>query len=353
MPFNRSTPQDILQRAQAEIDDELPGADARLRRSVELVIARVVTGMFYELYAYQDYISQQFLISTAEDENLDRLGGEYKIPRNLPTPAIGNVIFNGTNGTVIPATTLVQRADNVEFTVNADVTIASGTATAAVTAVVVGSAGNSVASTIISLESPITGITGNGAVDSAGLSGGADLETGDEYRIRLLARRQQPPMGGAKYDYVAWAKLVNGVTRVWPYPLQLGLGTVEVIFVCDNNPISIIPTSDVVAAVQAQINALAPETAVVTVIAPTANPQNFTIHLNPNTLVVQTAVQAELADFFAREAVPGGTLYLSRINEAIGVATGDFDHVLITPTANIVSSFGVIPTLGTITWGGI
>lgn len=353
MPFNVPTPQDILQRVQAEIDIALPGADARLRYSAELVIARVVTMAVYELYGYLDYISEQFLITTAEGPNLARIGGEYGIPPNQPTVAVGNVIFTGTNGTLIPAATIVQRADNVEFTVNADVTIASGTGTAAVRAVVAGSAGNSVASTIISLESPITGIQSSGAVDSNGLSGGADLETDPEYRIRLLARRQQPPMGGAASDYVAWAKLVTGVTRVWVYPLQLGLGTVEVIFVCDDNATSIIPTSGVVAAVQAQINARCPVTDQVTVIAPTASPQNFTIHLNPNTLIVQTAVQAELADLFTREAVPGGTLFLSHINEAIEIATGVNDHVLITPNANIVSSFGQIATLGTITWGSV
>lgn len=194
------------------------------------------------------------------------------------------------------------------------------------------------------------GAQSTATVNAPGLSAGTDEETDDRLRARVLERIQQPPHGGAAHDYVTWAKEVAGVTRAWVYPEQLGLGTVQVIFVMDDKEGTIIPDSTEVETVQDYIDAACPVTADVTVTAPVADAIDFTINISPNTSIVQQAIQAELEDFFKREAEPGGTLYLSRIREAISTAAGEFAHVLVTPSANIVSSFGDLPVLGNITF---
>jgi uncharacterized phage protein gp47/JayE len=61
-------------------------------------------------------------------------------------------------------------------------------------------------------------------------------------------------------------------------------------------------------------------------------------------------VQAELTDLFVREGSPGGTILLSHIREAISQATGETDHILTVPAANVVLGAGAIPVLGTVTW---
>lgn len=185
------------------------------------------------------------------------------------------------------------------------------------------------------------------------LSGGADVETDDALRARLLARIQQPPHGGASYDYTAWALEVPGVTRAWVYPAELGLGTVTLRFVRDNDGTgtAIIPDAGEVAAVQAYIDARRPVTAQLTVVAPAAVPLNFTIQgLVPATLTVQAAVQAELADLLLREAVPGGIILLSHIRAAISAAAGETDYVLTAPLSNVTNSTGNMSTMGSITW---
>src|SRR6478736_4591283 len=65
------------------------------------------------------------------------------------------------------------------------------------------------------------------------MTGGADTETDDQLRARVLFRIQQPPMGGDANDYVAWALAVPGVTRAWCSPLEMGMGTVTVRFMMD------------------------------------------------------------------------------------------------------------------------
>jgi len=91
-------------------------------------------------------------------------------------------------------------------------------------------------------------------------------------------------------------------------------------------------------------------TARVSVAAPVAAPLNFTLSVIPNTLAVKAAVEAELADLISREAVPGGTLYLSHIRASISAAAGENNYTLTSPSADVTSTAGQLTTLGAVTW---
>lgn len=91
-------------------------------------------------------------------------------------------------------------------------------------------------------------------------------------------------------------------------------------------------------------------TADVNVLAPTAVPLDFTIHVDPDTASVRAAVEAELVDLLAREGSPGGTLRLSRIREAISRAAGESFHTMTVPAADVTLTGLQLSTLGTITW---
>ncbi|MHC8326141.1 baseplate J/gp47 family protein [Pseudomonas sp. LB1P83] len=153
----------------------------------------------------------------------------------------------------------------------------------------------------------------------------------------------------AASDYEQWALEVAGVTRVWVYPLQMGAGTVTVLFVCDED-VSIIPSPAKVAEVQAYIEARAPVTAEVFVAAPVADPLVMTIKIAPNTTAVQNAVLAELADLIDRDSAPGGTILISRLREAVSLATGEDNNQIVTPTADVTHAAGHMATLGTVTF---
>jgi uncharacterized phage protein gp47/JayE len=243
---------------------------------------------------------------------------------------------------------LLQALDGVQYQTTADATFTTLTATAPVSAVVAAVAGNRATGQILSLVSPVVGVQTTATAGE--LSGGADIETDDALRARLLARIQQPPHGGASYDYTTWALEVSGVTRAWVYPAELGLGTVTVRFVRDLD-VTPIPDSGEVASVQAYIDSRRPVTAQVTVVAPAAVPINFQIQgLMPSNAIVQAAVQAELRDLLLREAVPGGTILLSHIRAAISATAGETDYVLALPVANVTNTTGNMSTMGTITW---
>lgn len=350
MPFNRPTLATLIDRVDSDIGSRLVGAMARLRRALTTILARAFAGAVHGLYGHQEWIARQILPDTCDEDVLARHAAIWKVPRKAASVAAGPVLFTGNNDSVVLAATLLTRADGSEYTTDADATIAAGVATATVTAVTAGTASDAVANTALSFVAPVAGVNNAVTVGADGIGGGADVEDVEAWRARVIARIQQPPKGGTSPDYERWALEVPGVTRVWVSPKELGLGTVTVRFVTDDAPGGLIPDIATVAAVQAHIDANCPVRPDVYVMAPTASPLNPDIRLTPDTQAVRDAVTAELADLLAREAQPGGTILRSHLDEAISIAAGETDHLLVSPAADVVEATGNMTTLGAPTW---
>lgn len=349
MAFNRPTLADISGRIASDVEAELPGTDARLRRSNLGVISRVLAAAVHGLYGYLAYVARQVIVDSADGEHLERWAALRGIERKGGVFSSGLCGVTGATGAVVPVGASLRRADGAEYTVTAGATLVAGAATLTVRAKVAGVAGNCAPGTKLSFVSPIGSVSSTAVVGVAGLVDGADGEQDEALRARVVADMQAPPMGGCASDYVQWALQVPGVTRAWVYPLASGAGTVTVRFVRDGDA-SLIPDAGEVAAVQAHIAALAPVTATVTVAAPTQLVVNPNIHLMPDTADGRAAVLAELADLFRRDAAPGARLYVSRFREAVSTAAGEVDNSVVSPTADVVPAAGQIPVLGTVTW---
>lgn len=350
--FSRPSLTALVQRVRADVLSRQTGAD-QLRRSDAEVQARVLAGAAHGLYGFIEWVFKQILPDTADEENLERHASFRGVSRKTASAATGTASFVVQAGASIPSGTLLQALDGTQFQTAALATIAGLSATAPVVAVVPGASGNRDVGESLGLVSPLPGVSSTATV--VAISGGADTELDDALRSRLLARIQQPPQGGAKGDYEAWALEVAGVTRAWEYPGELGPGTITVRFVRDNDGVgaAIIPDAGEVATVQAYMEqpGKRPVTAQLTVVAPIASPLNFTFTaLSPDSSAIRAAIQAELQDLLIREAKPGGTVLLSHIRAAISVASGEDDFTLTAPAANVVSATGYLSTMGAITW---
>ncbi|MGB0683414.1 MAG: baseplate J/gp47 family protein [Magnetovibrionaceae bacterium] len=351
MPFPRPTLPELNQRIQSDTDGRLDGADARLAGSNLNVLARVDAGVAHGLHGHIEHVSKQILPDTAETEVLDRQGSIWAIPRKQPTAATGAVTVTGTDGTVVPAGTVLQRADEVRYQTTAETTVEAGTVSLDLVAEATGQTGNAAAGVTLTLVNPIVGLATSGQVTAGALTGGTDIETDNELRQRIITRIQQPPHGGADFDYVAWTLAQPGVTRAWVYPQELGLGTVSVRFMMDDTYANGIPLAEDVAAVQTALDDLRPVTADLTVVAPVPIALDVEISgLNPSTEAVRLAVEAEIADLIRREATPASTILISRLREAISLAAGEYDHGLVSPVANVTHTTGQIAVPGAITW---
>lgn len=347
MPYSRPTLAELVNRVRSDVISRL-AQDEVLRRADAEVYARVLAGVTHGLYGFIDWLSRQVIYDTAEGEILERWASIWGVTRKPAAAATGTVTLTGLTGAVVPAGSPLQALDGVQYLTVAEVTFTTTSAVVSVAASVPAAASNRATGQTLTLVNPVPGVQPAGVASA--LVGGADEETDDALRTRLIDRIQTPPHGGSSADYRAWALEVPGVTRAWCYPLELGPGTVTVRFMRDDDSGSAIPDAGEVAAVQTYINNLRPVTAQVTVVAPVAAPLNFTIAVSPNTAAVKAAVTAELADLIRREAEPGGTLLLSHIRAAISAAAGENNYVMTVPSADVASPVGTITTLGTFTW---
>jgi uncharacterized phage protein gp47/JayE len=226
--------------------------------------------------------------------------------------------------------------------------VAGGSVAVTAKADVAGSASNLDVGAKLSLVAPIVGITTAGSV-SAVVSDGVDLESIEDYRVRVLDELREPASGGGPGDYVKWAKQVSGVTRAWEFGARMGYGTVSLAFVRDGDP-SPIPDAGEVTAVQAYIDSVRPiDMRAVFVQAPIAKPVNLTIELVPDTTAVRAAVTAELQALFREETDLETSLPLSRVDEAISQAEGETSHV-ITSISSLTPGTWELLTLGIITF---
>ncbi len=362
MPFSRNSLSEITTQIISDFQTRITGATSLLRRATLTVIAKVNAGEFHLLYEYLDYMARQLFVTTADEAGLESIASEYGITRNAAIKATGSGAATGTNGSVIPAGTESQSTDGQLYTTDSEVTIATGTATLSFTASVAGVDGNDDAGITLSFVSPISGVDTDVTVDSNGISNGADEETDSALRSRVLTRKRQPPHGGADFDYEVWALEVSGNTRAWSFPQYQGIGTIGVAYTRDNDT-SIIPDSTERATTRAYIVEHEDPGTGLTVGCPvTAEPGLFMIELTllsvdfqidiyPNTTAVQNAIEANLTELIELDGGPGETLYLSRISEAISLASAEVRHRINVPTIDTTAATNQVHVLGTVTFG--
>ena len=352
MPFERPTLAELQDDLIAGIDSRLDETDARVRRSFLGILARVLAGGLHMLYGFLAWIARQAFPDTAEDEHLERWAAIWGIEKAPPVKATGTVTITGTPGTTVEAGTVFRSSAGQDYQATTEEDVgAGGTVDIAIEAVLAGTAGNAAGQTRLGLVSPIAGIQ-TAATASGAIEGGANEESNDSLRARLLKRIRTTPRGGTAADYEVWGLGGHAdVTRVWARPLAGGLGTVTVYLMTDDATDNGIPTAAVVDAVQDYIDARRPVTAAVTVAAPAGVALDVSIkNVEPDTQAVMDAIKAELADLVRRESEPGGTILVSHIREAISTAAGETDHALTSPVADVDHGDDQIAVLGDVTF---
>jgi len=356
MAFTRPDLPTLIERVKTDIKGGL-GITTVLRRSFVGVISRALAGLSHLLHGHLDFIADQIFADTAELEFLERIASIWGITRNEATFAELDVTITGNSGGVVPAGTLYQRGDGVQYALDTEVTIPVGLSIVGkVIAQDAGDNPNMAVADVISLISPIANVDGDATV-SAVVVEAEDTESDASLRSRLITRIQLPPLGGSANDYIVWAKEVPGVTRSWVLPNHLGAGTVGVSFVEDDDPVSIIPDAAKITEVTDYIESPSrkPVTADLSVFAPTEAATLFDISITPNNTTVQAAIAAELADLFKVDAALAGAfknaaethdgkIKLSKIRTAIGVATGIEDFLI--NTIDAVAPADVVPATG-------
>ncbi|WP_087695305.1 baseplate J/gp47 family protein [Pseudomonas sp. PE-S1G-1] len=346
MPFETPSLPVLIKRTQSDL------ASDSLRQSDAQVLARTLSGAAFGLYGYLDWIAEQILPDTADESTLERIAAlRLNQARKGAVAASGTVSFTAAAGAVLDVDTVLQASDGRSFKVTAAGTTHAGLNTATVQAIDAGTLGNADAGLSLIAVQPLQGIGSTFTVLAPGLTGGVARETLESLRARVIRSYRVIPQGGSAQDYETWSLEVPGITRAWCRGNYLGPGTVGVFVMRDDDP-QPIPNAAQLAQVQAHIEPLRPVTADVYVLAPVMKPVAYQLRLTPDTSAVRAAVEAQLRDLHNREAGLGDSLLLTHIAEAISTATGETDHKLTSPLADVTAATNQLLVFGGITWLG-
>lgn len=213
----------------------------------------------------------------------------------------------------------------------------------------------------VTLTSPIAGVDNDAYVQFSEVSGGADEETDEEYRTRVLEAYYNPVSHFNVAEIIARAKSVTGVTRVQVEETTPSAGQVTVYFLRDDD-VSPIPDGGEVAQVKNEILKIKPahmEAADVFVNEPAlvAKTVNFVFtDLEPDTVNMRTAIEENLRTMFREVPLVGENLsqdaYRSAIFQTEDPNTGKFveSFTLSEPIGDIPILSNEIALLGSIQW---
>lgn len=232
-----------------ELSASIVGAiEAQIGQSVPLlpkafirVLAKVLAATFITLYKYIGFIGLQLFVRTASGSptvingktitpliewgRLIGLGDPLKataaeltidvtVEQQTGSLPSGSQLLGETNGvTYLTIGSVLLNAPVVSVTVRAaaDPNGSGG----------VGEIGNLDPGAVLNFANPLPNVA-RATVVTAQTVTGADAETIDSYRQRVIDRFQRRPQGGAYADYAIWGEEVTGIASVYPYTGQPG-----------------------------------------------------------------------------------------------------------------------------------
>ena len=333
-----------------------------------VVLGKVMAPLAYQFHLRLAWLYRQMFASTADLVHLTRHGYELSLAAKPAQRASGLAVLPAAAGLIIPQGVQFTRGDGITFTTSAAVTATGATVSLPFNCDQAGSIGNGLPGdtvTAVSSDELLTYWLGSGlplpapvtwiaTVDASGFGGGADGEQVEDFRARVLFRKQNPPGGGSVADWTRWAEAVPGVTGVTVDTFSNDVRRIWLCILMAARP-NRIPTSSDIAAVQAAILSATtrPVTCRPIAVAPTPVPVTISItNLLPNTVAVQAAILIELQALFATRPFPASpnqptTLPLALIDEAIGLAPGYVSHTRLAPTGDLtLAAAGQLPVLG-------
>lgn len=334
--------QDILDNTGAEVSTEEGSFASDMAAPVALEMSK--------LYGVADAILTGYFLETLTGANLEKRASEFGIIRKDGVKATGTVVFTGNDGKVIPQGTQLTTNNGIIFVTDEAVTIANGTATVDITAMNAGAAYNVPENTIVYTYRSISGVSS--VTNPSATIGGADPETDEDLRKRILIRLQTPATSGNAYHYYQWALSVDGVGDAKVIPLARGAGTVDVMLVSPTKePVS----QDVVDACSDYIETVRPIGADVDVYSADAKTINVAASVTVDSSTTKAEVQSKFADalneYFHESSFKVYTLSINRVAYLLMSIDGVTDYSTLTingSAASVTIADDEVPVLGTV-----
>ena len=347
------TAKEIYERMKADFERE---TGQELNDNGDMAVRMYAAAAQIEsLYAYNDWVMKQCFPQTAAGEYLERHGRMRGLRRNPAVKAEGIMRFmisaERATDVTVPAGTVCLTGDMVYFETVEPTVIAAGALQAQARAVAMeaGTIGNVAAGSIVYMSPAPVGVTG--CVNPAAFSGGADEESDEALRERILESYKRLPNGANKAYYESEVLAVPGTAAVTVLPKRRGLGTVDVIFSTAEG----VPSEEMVKAVKARLDATREICVDIDVSAPETREVDVELRLKAAEGTDFDAVSAE-AEKALRATFDGRLLSRGLTHAVLGDilyhVEGVENYAILGPAEDIEAGEGVLPVLGELTIHG-
>ena len=192
-----------------------------------------VAAQVHALYAQSEWVVRQCFPQNAQGEYLDRHAQLRGLERREAACAQGTITFQAGSTPAapltVPAGTVCMTAGLVRFETLEEGIIPAGSQSVTVSAQALeaGSGGNVAAGTIRTMAVAPVGVSG--CTNQNAFAGGADRETDEALRERVLETYRRMPNGANAAYYEQEAMAFDGVAAVSVLPRARGVGTVDVV----------------------------------------------------------------------------------------------------------------------------
>jgi len=206
MSFRRDSLSSLTARIDAGYTSRFRPLDRTPRHGLLKVMAAVDAGIYHQLLGDLDFLARQLFPDTAEGSYL-RAHWSARVPPLYASTACGVVEITGLPGRSVPAGVLFASASGERYYGEAASVVGTdGSAAVRVRARNPGSAANLAPGEGVSIISAIpAGVDSKAKAGAAGVSGGGDAESDEEYLARVLASLRNPHRYGKSGDWAAWA----------------------------------------------------------------------------------------------------------------------------------------------------
>jgi uncharacterized phage protein gp47/JayE len=355
MPFSRDSLDTTLNRVYAKYVSLFRPLDKTPRQSLLKVFSSVDAGIYHQLLGDLDFLARQIFPDTAEGENL-REHWSSRVTPLYAVGAAGELLVTGTPGKTIPAGVVFQAASGETYHTETAREIGSGgSAIVNVKAEGSGIVTNLAAGEKLVIVSAIpVGIDSEASVSGAGIMGGSEAESDEEYLARVLAALRNPTRYGRKDDFAAWAMDASAeVQAAWEFR-NFGVFGAVLVLVINGNQFDGVSAVGNIAEVVSYISEVAPPV-LFTARSPEIVSVNPSVSLPPreDTLTNRERAESRLRTYMQIMAKPGALITAGALKEAV------IDGVAITDAVVKIdgSVIGVIPTtilqypyIGALTW---
>jgi len=236
MSLETPTTQEVSDNIIAQLESALNQTIPLLPKSFFRVLAKVLSGVFIILYKYAGFTFLQVFVRTASISTTEINGAavqpliEWGRLVGVGDPAAAtnaellvDITVTSQVGSLPSNTQLVGVDNGVTYMTIGSVLLNAATVSAVVKAVSdqsdgggAGAIGNLNPGSIVSFANPLGNVNRDTVVTSQTVTG-ADGESTEAYRQRILDRFQKKPQGGALADYEIWAEEPAGILRAYPY----------------------------------------------------------------------------------------------------------------------------------------